>query len=76
MAITILKFKVIPNAKKDKMGEQLGEYTKVYITASPVDNKANKHLIQFLSRVYHVSKSKIAIMQGEKSHYKTVQIEM
>ncbi len=70
----ILNIKVIPNAKKDKIGDRIGEYLKVYITAPPVDNKANKHLIQFLSKEYNVKKSSIEIVKGERSQYKTVKI--
>ena len=43
MADIILNIKVIPNAKKDKIGDKHGEYSKVYITAPPVKNKDNKH---------------------------------
>lgn len=70
----ILKIKVIPNAKKDRQGEELNGYRKVYITAPPVDNKANEHLIKFLSELHQVPKSRIRILQGHNSHYKTIEL--
>ncbi|MDD5067166.1 MAG: DUF167 domain-containing protein [bacterium] len=70
----VIKIKVIPNAPKDKIGDRMGEFTKVYITAPPVDNKANLHLVSFLSGQYKVSRSRIRIIRGEKSPYKTVEV--
>ncbi len=71
----ILNIKVIPNSKKDRIGEKTGDVLKIYVTAPPVDNKANKHLILFLSKYYHIKKSMITIIKGEKSRYKTIRIK-
>ncbi len=68
----ILNIKVIPNAKKDRIGEKTNGFLKVYITAPPVDNKANKHLIKFLSKEYNINRSKINIIKGQRSQYKTI----
>lgn len=74
MKETILKLKVITNAKKDKMGEMIGEWQKIYISAPPVENKANKRLINFLSRLYKTNKTNISIIKGEHTHFKIVKI--
>ncbi|MBU1078262.1 MAG: DUF167 domain-containing protein [Spirochaetes bacterium] len=71
----ILHIKVVPNAKKDRIGEKTGDYLKIFISAPPVDNKGNIHLINFLSKKYKAKKSMITIVRGERSHYKTVKIE-
>ena len=48
--------------------------TKVYLTAPPVDGKANQALIKFLAKHYNVSKSSIEIIKGEKSRNKIIEI--
>jgi len=68
-----LSLKVIPNAKQNKMVETEGG-TKVYLTAPPVEGKANQALIEFLSEHYHVKRSRIKIVRGEKSRQKVIEI--
>lgn len=48
---------------------------RVYITAVPVDGKANKELIRLLSEVLNVSKSKINIIKGEKNKDKIIEVD-
>jgi uncharacterized protein (TIGR00251 family) len=45
------------------------------IAAPPVEGKANKELINFLSTVLDVSKSRISIEKGTNSHKKLVLVE-
>lgn len=71
MKITI---KVIPGAKKNDL-KQEGDTVKVYLTAPPVDGKANDALIKFLAEHYHVRPSAIEILKGLKSRHKVVNIE-
>ena len=40
----------------------------------PIEGKANKAIIEYLSDVLSVPKSKIAIVNGEKSSIKTIQV--
>ncbi len=76
MGKRILKIKVIPNSKKNKIGEFTGEYKKIHITAPPIENKANKELIKFLSKTYKIKKSSIKIIKGEKNQYKVIEIKI
>lgn len=66
-----LEIKVIPGASKNMLKEEAGGI-KVYLTAPPVEGKANQALIKFLSEHYQVRKSAIEIIKGEKSRKKSV----
>jgi uncharacterized protein len=68
-----LNIKVIPNAKREKLVEETGRL-KVYLTAPPVDGKANKALIAFLAEHYNVKKSAVKIVRGETGREKVVEI--
>jgi len=69
----ILKIKVIPNAKKQKILEEGGRL-KVYLTSQPEKGKANKELITLLSKYYNLRKEQIAIIKGEYSREKVIKI--
>ena len=47
---------------------------KIYLTAIPVDGKANKELIKLLAGKMGVSKSRIKIIKGEKSKEKVIEV--
>ena len=51
-------------------------FLKIYLTAVPVDGKANKELIKLLAEKLGVSKSRIEIIKGEKSKEKVVKVLM
>lgn len=67
------KIKVVANSKVNLIdfGE---EYIRIKIMARAVEGKANKAIIEYLSNVLKVPKSKITIVNGEKSSIKTIQI--
>ena len=50
-------------------------FLKIYLTAVPVDGKANKELIKLLSQKLNVSKSRIRIIKGEKKKEKIIEID-
>ncbi len=70
----ILRIKVQPKASKDELAEILGSQLKVRITAPPVDGKANKHLIAFLSKAFKTAKSNIELLSGETGRDKRLKI--
>ncbi|MEA1937147.1 MAG: DUF167 domain-containing protein [Patescibacteria group bacterium] len=49
-------------------------FLKIYLTAAPIQGKANKELIKLLAGKLSVSKSKIKIVKGEKSKEKIIEI--
>ncbi|MBF0489952.1 MAG: DUF167 domain-containing protein [Candidatus Omnitrophica bacterium] len=69
-----LSIKVTPGAKKNLL-KQEGDLIKVYLTAPPVEGKANDALIKFLAEYYGVRSSMIDILKGLKSRQKIVNIE-
>lgn len=71
MRITV---KVIPNARQNKIDEVDGVYL-VRVTASPTQGKANKAVIELLSKHFKISKSKIDIIKGLSSRVKIIAIE-
>ena len=70
----ILNLKISPNASKNEIIKE-GTGLKVKITAQPIDGKANKALIEFLSKQFKVPKSYFEIVKGETSKEKTILIE-
>ncbi len=67
----IIKLKISPNACKNEIIKSDTEI-KVKITAQPIENKANKALIEFLSKTLKIAKSNIEIVKGETSKEKTL----
>lgn len=67
----IIKLKISPNASKNEIIKK-DEEIKVKITAQPIENKANKALIEFLSKKFKIAKSNIEIVKGETSKEKTL----
>jgi len=66
--------KVIPRAKKERI-EQTAHGLKVYIHEPALEGRANEHLIEVLAKHYNVKKSALAIVLGEKSRNKVIQIQ-
>lgn len=71
----IVRLKIIPNSSKNELiwDEETG--LKIKITAQPVENKANKALIEFLSKKLKTAKSNIQIIKGELNKEKTLLIQ-
>lgn len=70
----IAHIKIAPNSKKNEIINE-GDFTKIKITAQPIDGKANKALIEFLSKNFKIPKTSIKILKGETSKEKTVLFE-
>jgi uncharacterized protein (TIGR00251 family) len=66
---------VHPGAKKNQVLRFESSIWHLKIAAPPVEGKANKELIEFLSEVLGIAKSHILIEKGATSHKKLVMIE-
>ena len=67
----IIKIKIVPNSSKNDIILEEG-FVKIKVTAQPIENKANKALIEFLSKTFKIPKTSIQILKGETSKEKTV----
>jgi len=70
----VITLKISPNASKNEIIKS-EEGLKVKITAQPIEGKANKALIEYLSKQLKIPKSSIEILKGETSKEKTVLIK-
>lgn len=69
----IVRIKIVPNSSKNDIFFE-NDILKVKITAQPIENKANKALIEFLSKKFKIAKSNIQIVKGELNKEKTLLI--
>lgn len=67
----IVKIKIVPNSSKNDIILEK-EFIKVKITAQPIENKANKALVEYLSKEFKIPKTSIEIIKGETSKEKTL----
>ena len=70
------KVKVIPNSSSSKITEITEEYVKIKLNSPPVENKANKEVINLLSKSLGIPKSSIQLMFGDKNKLKTFWLPM
>lgn len=69
----VLTLRISPNASKNEI-IKTPEGIKIKITAQPIDGKANKALVEFLSKQFKVPKSYFEIIRGETSKDKSILI--
>ena len=75
----ILRVRVTPRAKRTELAgpaldSEGAERLSVRLAAPPVDNAANRALIEFLAGALGLPRSRIEIVFGETSRLKTVRI--
>lgn len=70
-----LNIKVIPNSSRNELVKE-DERIRLKITAPPVDNKANKFVIEYLAKYFKIPKSSIQILRGNTSREKTLLLEV
>lgn len=70
----IVRLKIVPNSSRNEIVQE-GDFLKVKIAAQPIENKANKALIEFLAKKLKIPKSNIHIIKGELSKEKTLLIQ-
>ena len=70
----VLRLRISPNASKNQF-IFTDDMIKLKITAQPIENKANKAVIEYLSKLFKVPKTKITILKGDTSKEKTLLIK-
>ena len=71
----VVELKISPNSSKnDIYRDETG--LKIKLTAQPIEGKANKALIEFLSKQFKIPKTSIEILKGSTSKEKTLLIKV
>ena len=70
-----IQVRIQPNASKNEISGCNEGVLRIRVAAPPVDGKANKELVSFLSRLLKTGKSNISILKGQTSRNKLVAIE-
>lgn len=63
-----------PNAKRPRVEEDLTGMLHVYVSAPPLEGKANKAVIEALAEYFKVKKSAVTLLSGHKSKNKKFEI--
>ena len=72
---TKITVQVQPNARQNEVVGFEGGVLQVRVAAPPVKGRANRELIEFLSRLLAVGKSHISIEKGTTSRRKTLAVK-
>lgn len=70
----LLRIKVKPGSRKDEITREADGTLKVKVKAPPVEGKANQYLLEYLGSVLGLAKSKVVLLKGESSQFKTLDI--
>jgi len=70
----VIKIKVKPKSKKEYVKKISENEFEVAVNAPPEKGKANKRLIELISKYFAVSKNNVRILKGEKSRNKILKI--
>ncbi|MFA6429627.1 MAG: DUF167 domain-containing protein [Patescibacteria group bacterium] len=72
----ILSVTLIPSASQDEIVGWVGSAIKIRIAAPPVDGKANAELLRFLAKRVGLAQSDLAIVGGQTSKHKRIEIPL
>jgi uncharacterized protein (TIGR00251 family) len=67
-----VRLHVVPRAKRCEISGTHNGALKVKVSAPPVDDAANRAIIEFFSTLLQIPKSRITILAGRKSRDKTL----
>lgn len=70
-----ISVKVVPGASKTAIVGVEGDFIKIRLAAPPVNGKANQELIDYISKLLSVPKSKVHIRSGLTSKRKVIVVE-
>jgi len=66
--------RVTPKASSNRIKIEDDGTIRVYVTTAPEDGKANKKVIELLSKELKIAKSRFTIVKGQKSKDKVITI--
>jgi uncharacterized protein len=73
--LTRLQVRVTPNARRDAVFAGTGDEIRIKLRAPATEGKANAALLDFLSEITGIPRSKITIRFGGKARVKVIEIE-
>jgi uncharacterized protein (TIGR00251 family) len=73
-ARTLLRLKIVPNARRSEVVGEHGDAIKIKVQAPALDGKANAALLDFLAEALAIPIRTLELTAGEKSRDKTVAI--
>ncbi len=71
----VISIKITPNSSDSFVIGYNDEYLKLKISAPPLENKANKELVNYLAKILRVPKSSFSLIAGDKSKIKRLLIK-
>jgi uncharacterized protein (TIGR00251 family) len=72
----LFQIKLIPKSSANKIEQINDDSFKVYVTAVPESGKANKAMINLLSKHFKIPKTSIEIIKGHTSRNKIIQMDI
>ena len=63
-----------PNSKNPRVEKDLMDQLHIYVSAPPLEGKANKAVLEVLAKYYQTPKSRVILIRGEKSKNKIFEI--
>jgi uncharacterized protein len=70
-----VRLHVLPRAKRTELSGLHDGALKVRVTAPPVDDAANRAIVEFFSALLRIPRSSVRILSGSKSREKTLQVQ-
>ena len=70
----VVNLRVVPRSSRNEAGGVIGDALKIRLQAPPLEGKANKALIEFISGKLGVSKRNISLISGETCRIKRILI--
>jgi hypothetical protein len=72
----LIKIKTHPGSKKEKIIRKTEDSLEIWLKEKPIENRANKALINLLSDLFKVKESKIKLIRGAKTRNKIIEIKI
>jgi uncharacterized protein (TIGR00251 family) len=70
-----IRIYVQPRAKRSEVSGVHDGALKIKVTAPPVEDAANRAVMEFMASLLHIPKSKLRILSGSRSRQKTLLAE-
>ena len=71
----LLTVHVVPRARRERVQWSAPLTLKIHLTAPPVDNKANRALVDLLAATLRVPRRQVTIVRGTRGRKKSVRVE-